>query len=177
MDACPLHRSQRCQLLHHLPIQRYRSCLCRSQPDSSSSSSAFSQHPCIRLVCRINLSRSPRVSNSILLRVDDDMHRFYSLEYGNAEEYCVYGELKVLPGASFKVPSPDCLDCKCTTQGLSCCGFGVSAGVAIPPEGCVAYNDGCSAIFVKDSNRSELCEPIKPALKRKRTRKPLTRRQ
>jgi hypothetical protein len=66
-----------------------------------------------------------------------------------------------LPGSSFKLAAPHCLECKCTKQGLQCCGFGFSAGIIVPPEGCIAYNDACNLIFVKKDNSSAICDQPK----------------
>jgi hypothetical protein len=83
-----------------------------------------------------------------------------------------------LPGSSFKVSAPDCLECKCsTTQGLQCCGFGFAAGVVVPPEGCEAHNDACHLVFVKKDNPSEICHQLKPINKGKKNRKILANRR
>ncbi len=87
------------------------------------------------------------------------------------DAYCVYNTIKVLPGSSFKIAAPDCLDCKCTKQGLQCCGFGFAAGSVGAPEGCVAYNDACKLIFVKKDNSAEICSLSKSASKSKKNRK------
>lgn len=68
-----------------------------------------------------------------------------------------------MPGSSFKLPQPDCLECKCTATSMTCCGFGFNAGKVAAPPGCVAYNDACNLIFVKANNQSELCGPTKSA--------------
>ena len=81
------------------------------------------------------------------------------LEFGNVNQYCVYKNLKVATGSTFKLFAPHCIDCKCTTEGLQCCGFGFAAGVVVPPEGCVAYNDACNLVIVKANHTSQLCQP------------------
>lgn len=73
-----------------------------------------------------------------------------------------------MPGSRFKLPFPDCLVCKCTTKAMSCCGFGYASGNIIPPTGCVAHNDGCKVVFVKQSDSSELCKTIKRTTKPKK---------
>jgi hypothetical protein len=79
--------------------------------------------------------------------------------------------MKVLPGSSFKLSAPDCLKCKCTTQGLQCCGFGFAAGIVTPPEGCMVYNDACHLIFIKTDNPSEICHQAKSINNEKKNRK------
>ncbi|CAF2872682.1 unnamed protein product [Rotaria sp. Silwood2] len=92
-------------------------------------------------------------------------------KFGNVNKYCEYNKIKVLPGASFKLAAPDCVECKCSTQGLDCCGYGFAAGTVGAPEGCVAYNDACNLVLVKKDNASELCFPSKPANKGKKNTK------
>jgi len=41
---------------------------------------------------------------------------------------------------------------------MTCFGYGYKAGVVAPPPGCVAHNDACKLVFVKENNPSELCE-------------------
>jgi hypothetical protein len=74
----------------------------------------------------------------------------------------------------FKISAPDCLECKCTIHGLRCCGFGLSAGIVILPEECIAYNDTCNLVFVKEDNPSEICHQSKSINKSKKNRKLLT---
>ena len=91
------------------------------------------------------------------------------------DTHCVINNIKVLPGASFKLPAPDCLECKCTAKSMTCCGFGFAAGTVAPPPGCKAYNDACKLIFVKANNQTELCKPTKdasPAKKKLAPRRP-----
>ena len=76
--------------------------------------------------------------------------------------------MKVLPGSSFKLPSPECLECKCTAKSFTCCGFGFAAGASTPPAGCIAHDDACKLIFVKQSNHSEICKPTKGAAPNKK---------
>lgn len=76
--------------------------------------------------------------------------------------------MKVIPGSSFKLPAPDCFECKCTAKSMTCCGFGFAAGIAAAPPGCVAYNDACKLIFVKENNPSEICKPSKSATSNKK---------
>jgi hypothetical protein len=85
------------------------------------------------------------------------------LEYGTLDTQCVFKNIKVLPGSSFKLPSPDCLECKCTTKSMTCCGFGFAAGKVAPPPGCVAHNDACKLIFIKENNPLEICKTTKGA--------------
>ncbi|CAF0885073.1 unnamed protein product [Rotaria sordida] len=92
-------------------------------------------------------------------------------KFGNVNQFCEYNKIKVLPGSSFKLATPDCIECKCSTQGLQCCGFGFSAGVVEAPEGCEAYNDACNLVFVKKDNPSELCFPPKSPNKPKKNMK------
>ncbi|CAF3335752.1 unnamed protein product [Rotaria sp. Silwood1] len=92
-------------------------------------------------------------------------------KFGNTVKYCEYNKIKVLPGASFKLTAPDCLDCKCLTGGLECCGYGFATGTVAAPEGCIAYNDACNLVFVKKDNASELCFPPKPMKKGKKNMK------
>ncbi len=80
-----------------------------------------------------------------------------------------------MPGSSFKLAAPDCLECKCTTQGLQCCGFGFAAGVVVPPEGCQAHNDACNLVFVKKDNPNEICHQPKTINKGKKNRKILAK--
>jgi hypothetical protein len=44
---------------------------------------------------------------------------------------------------------------------MACCGFGFAAGKVAPPPGCIAHNDACKLIFVKENNPSEICKPKK----------------
>jgi hypothetical protein len=44
---------------------------------------------------------------------------------------------------------------------MSCCGFGFHAGKAAGPPGCVAKEDACKLIFVKENNQSEICKSTK----------------
>lgn len=46
---------------------------------------------------------------------------------------------------------------------MYCCGFGFGAGLATlaSPSGCVAHNDACKLIFVKENNSSEICKSPK----------------
>ena len=103
-----------------------------------------------RLVSQVT-RRFYHFSSSFLLSLS-------TLGYGTTNQYCRYNEIKVLPGSMFKLSAPDCLDCRCTLQGLRCCGFGFAAGVVVPPPGCRARNDACNLIFVREDNPSELCE-------------------
>jgi hypothetical protein len=93
------------------------------------------------------------------------------LEYGTIDQHCIYNNIKILPGSSFKISAPDCMECKCTTEGLQCCGFGFSAGVVAPPEGCIAHNDACNLIFVKKDTPSEICHQPTSVKKGKKNRK------
>lgn len=79
------------------------------------------------------------------------------LEFGNVEKWCVYNNFTVLPGSSFKVPAPECMECKCTNTEMSCCGFGFAAGVHSAPAGCVAVNDACKTVLVKEDNPNVRC--------------------
>jgi hypothetical protein len=87
--------------------------------------------------------------------------RFLFLEYGTVDTQCAFNNIKVLPGSSFKLPYPDCLDCKCTAKSMTCCGFGFAAGTVVPPPGCIAHNDACKLILVNEKNSSEICKPNK----------------
>ncbi len=79
------------------------------------------------------------------------------------DSHCVFKNIKVLPGSSFKLSSPDCLECKCKAKSMTCCGFGFAAGTIGAPQGCKAHNDACKLIFVKENNQSELCKPANDA--------------
>jgi hypothetical protein len=85
----------------------------------------------------------------------------FNIEYGTVDTSCIFKDIKVLPGSSFKLGAPDCVECKCTTKSMSCCGFGFAGGKVQPPAGCVAHNDACKLIFVKENNQSEICKSAK----------------
>ncbi|CAF3660560.1 unnamed protein product [Adineta steineri] len=93
-------------------------------------------------------------------------------KYGTVDTQCIFNNIKVLPGSTFKLAYPDCLECRCTAKSMACCGFGYAAGVAAPPPGCVAHNDACKLIFVKANNATEVCKPNKsPSTIRKKPSK------
>lgn len=92
-------------------------------------------------------------------------------------QYCIYKNMKLLRGSSFKTAAPDCIECKCTNQGLRCCGFGFQSGVIVPPEGCIAHNDACNLIFVKITNSSEVCYQSNSINRRKKNQKVTVNRQ
>lgn len=79
----------------------------------------------------------------------------------------------MLPGSTLKLAFPDCVQCTCSKDGLSCCGFGFAAGVRQGPPGCVAHNDACNLVFVKANNSSELCKSSKTPSKAKKPKKTL----
>ena len=88
--------------------------------------------------------------------------------YGNPDQYCAFNEMKILPGSKFRLSAPNCLECKCSKQGLVCCGFGFSAGEVEAPDGCVAQNDACRLIFVKKDTPAELCPSTDPLVQSKK---------
>ena len=94
---------------------------------------------------------------SDLSLVSSSVNRIDLVAHGNLDQHCVYNEMKVLPGSVFRIAAPDCLECKCSKQGLVCCGFGFSAGLVQEPDGCIAHNDACRLVFVKKDNVSEPC--------------------
>ena len=93
-------------------------------------------------------------------------------EYGTVDIQCQYKNINVLPGSSFKLPMPDCLECKCTTKSMTCCGFGFAAGKSAAPPGCVAQNDACTLIFVEEKNTKQLCKSAGPNVAKKRRPRP-----
>nr|ACD88969.1 metal binding protein [Adineta vaga] len=93
-------------------------------------------------------------------------------KYGTVDTQCAFNDMKVLPGSSFKLPMPDCIECKCTTKSMICCGFGFAAGIVEPPSGCVAYNDACKLIFVKKNNSTEVCATAKASGTKKKKFRP-----
>jgi hypothetical protein len=58
---------------------------------------------------------------------------------------------------------------------MVCCGFGFAAGKVAPPPGCIAHNDACKLIFVKENNPTEICKPVKGATASKK--KPVASRR
>nr|XP_022334741.1 uncharacterized protein LOC111131485 [Crassostrea virginica] len=74
---------------------------------------------------------------------------------GNKRQYCVHNvthgnssvPVEILVGSQFQ--TADCLRCRCTTMGMSCCGFGVADDAALHvPPGCAAVADGCEVVLV-----------------------------
>ncbi|XP_062571881.1 uncharacterized protein LOC134233846 [Saccostrea cucullata] len=81
--------------------------------------------------------------------------RTETTKLGNKRQYCVHNvtqgnvtvPVEILVGSQFQ--TPECVRCKCTTMGMSCCGFGVADDAALHvPPGCAAVADGCEVVLV-----------------------------
>ncbi|KAH3795552.1 uncharacterized protein LOC127836836 [Dreissena polymorpha] len=64
--------------------------------------------------------------------------------------------LKLLPGSHLYL-ADQCLDCRCDSSGLQCCGFGRHAGPVAIPDQCEQIQDGCHDITVRKGNQSRDC--------------------
>ncbi|CAF0779681.1 unnamed protein product [Adineta ricciae] len=93
-------------------------------------------------------------------------------EYGTVDTQCQYKNITVLPGSSFRLPTPDCLECKCTKKSMTCCGFGFAAVKVGAPAGCIAQNDACKLILVEEKNTKQLCKSAGPSAGKKRKPRP-----
>ncbi|KAK3593695.1 hypothetical protein CHS0354_013591 [Potamilus streckersoni] len=54
---------------------------------------------------------------------------------------CEYQGINFLEGATFN--TTDCFSCSCSSWGLSCCGFGIKAGLIGVPSGFRVVQYGC----------------------------------
>ncbi len=70
----------------------------------------------------------------------------------NIYQQCVYDNIRVSPGSSFKVPALRCLHCEGIEQGSQYCGHGFSVSVVESPEG----YDACNSVFVNKNNPFEI---------------------
>ncbi|XP_041371188.1 beta-microseminoprotein-like isoform X1 [Gigantopelta aegis] len=74
---------------------------------------------------------------------------------GTIVTYCKYGEHIMQPGDHIR--TDDCIECTCQNAMLSCCGYGIKAGVFAPPPGCIIKADGCKMLIVKADDESRDC--------------------
>ncbi|XP_045201910.1 uncharacterized protein LOC123555319 [Mercenaria mercenaria] len=81
------------------------------------------------------------------------------------EDQCTTRDGVTIPAGS-ELHFPDkCEKCTCsstpgkTSLFLSCCGYGIHAGVYAPPPGCkvIAGDDGCSVKIVQITDESQPC--------------------
>lgn len=81
--------------------------------------------------------------------------RTETTKLGSRRQYCVHNvtqgnvsvPVEILIGSQFQ--TADCIRCKCTRMGMSCCGFGVADDAALHvPPGCAAIADGCEVVLV-----------------------------
>ncbi|XP_030603521.1 beta-microseminoprotein [Archocentrus centrarchus] len=56
----------------------------------------------------------------------------------------------------------DCMDCSCTSEGLSCCGKIPDAGTVDVPEECelVVDKETCTVKVVMKSDKAKECKPV-----------------
>ncbi|XP_046576530.1 beta-microseminoprotein-like [Haliotis rubra] len=76
-------------------------------------------------------------------------------KYGSVTQYCMYKGLKMQLDSHIK--TTDCIECICHETALSCCGFGINAGVVAPPPGCKVAADGCKMLLVKADDDTKDC--------------------
>ncbi|XP_013382441.1 beta-microseminoprotein-like [Lingula anatina] len=70
--------------------------------------------------------------------------------------YCEYKAKILFPGDTARFPD-ECISCTCEDWGLSCCGYGSSAGV-ISVQGCKQIKGpNCSYLLVKESDPTKDC--------------------
>ncbi|CAF3257787.1 unnamed protein product [Rotaria socialis] len=78
--------------------------------------------------------------------------------YGTVEKYCEYKGMRFAIGSSFKLASPECIECTCKDPMYQCCGYGASGGV-FAVEGCKTVTDFCNVLFVDPKDPNKLCGP------------------
>ncbi|XP_060603823.1 uncharacterized protein LOC132756710 [Ruditapes philippinarum] len=80
--------------------------------------------------------------------------------------YCEYkplqgSSMRLFPGSNLYLVD-QCLDCKCTMDGLQCCGFGHAGGAIAFRKDCKMLLDGCQPLIVKKDNHTLDCFTGKP---------------
>ncbi|KAL3872009.1 hypothetical protein ACJMK2_040127 [Sinanodonta woodiana] len=86
------------------------------------------------------------VSSALILVTEVHGSCFYNpaqmIQIGSKDMVtCEYKGIKFLEGATFN--TSDCISCNCYGWGLSCCGFGIKAGLMGLPSGFRVVQYGC----------------------------------
>ncbi|KAL3852389.1 hypothetical protein ACJMK2_016040 [Sinanodonta woodiana] len=91
------------------------------------------------------------------------LHRVESYCFASAptagSNVCEYKGVQYKPG-SFRIKE-DCVDCTCSSAGvLSCCAYGIHAGVFQLPSGCKMrlHEDGCTGHAVRTNDETQPCD-------------------
>ncbi|XP_013418448.1 beta-microseminoprotein-like [Lingula anatina] len=71
--------------------------------------------------------------------------------------YCEYKGIRIEVNATKE--TDDCFRCTCSERYMSCCGYGIHAGVIMPAAGCkiVTGADGCKPLHVKVDDETKDC--------------------